>query len=122
MNSAATGGAGGGRTRAILRGLCPRCREGRIFRGRFRMNETCPSCGLRFSREEGYFIGSMYISYTLAVGGILILAGLLHLTVAPRWPLTGLLALGAVLFAPLVPASFRYARILWIHIDRALEP
>lgn len=122
MSPAASGRAGDGRTRAILRGLCPRCREGRIFRGRFRMNDACPSCGLSFSREEGYFTGSMYISYTIAVAGILLLAGLLHLTVAPRWPLTGLLGLASLLFAPLIPASFRYARILWIHIDRALEP
>jgi 4-hydroxybenzoate polyprenyltransferase len=75
-----------------------------------------------FSREEGYFTGSMYISYTIAVTGILIVAGLLHLTVVPRWPLTWLLGLASIFFAPLVPASFRYARILWIHLDRALEP
>jgi hypothetical protein len=86
------------------------------------MNEKCPACGLAFSREEGYFMGSTYISYTIAVAAIFVIAGVLHVTVAPRWPLTRLLALASILFAPLIPATFRYARILWIHLDRRLEP
>ncbi len=32
---------------------------------------TCPSCGLRFLRETGYFLGAMYISYGLGVLTIL---------------------------------------------------
>jgi hypothetical protein len=86
------------------------------------MNETCPDCGLPFSREEGYFMGATYISYTIAVAAILAIAGVLHVTAAPRWPLTRLLALASILFAPLIPAAFRYARIFWIHLDRRLEP
>ena len=86
------------------------------------MNESCPSCGLRFSREEGYFTGAMYISYTLAVAGIAAIAGLLRLTVASAWTLTMLLAIASLLFTPLVPTVFRLARVLWIHVDRTLEP
>ncbi len=110
------------RWRAMAGGRCPACGEGRIFAGTFRMNELCPSCGLPFSREEGYFTGAMYISYTLAVAGIAAIAALLYLTVASRWSLTAVLAAASVLFTPLVPASFRFARVLWIHIDRTLEP
>jgi hypothetical protein len=86
------------------------------------MNEACPTCGIRFCREEGYFTGAMYISYTLAVAGIAAMAALLHLTVASGWALTPLLTVASILFAPFVPAAFRTARILWIHLDRALEP
>src|SRR5690242_14056243 len=52
---------------AILRERCPRCRTGRIFRGVFAMNDPCPDCGLLFQREEGYFLGAMYISYGVSV-------------------------------------------------------
>src|SRR5262245_17317767 len=55
------------RLKVIAAGLCPRCRGGRIFRGRLAMNETCPACGLRFERESGYFTGAMYVSYILAL-------------------------------------------------------
>jgi uncharacterized protein (DUF983 family) len=51
---------------AILRQQCSCCYHGRVFGGSMTMNETCPNCGVRFQREEGYFLGAMYISYGLS--------------------------------------------------------
>src|SRR2546422_5139223 len=67
---------------AILHQKCPRCHSGAIFRssifrGLVKMNERCPVCDLKFEREEGYFLGAMYISYGLALIFIIGLAGLL---------------------------------------------
>jgi len=68
---------------AILHQKCPRCHSGAIFRssifrGFVKMNERCPVCDLKFEREEGYFLGAMYISYGLALIFIIGLAGLLR--------------------------------------------
>jgi len=110
-----------GRVAIIWRGLCPRCRAGRIFSGALRMNDRCPSCGIPFSREPGYFSGAMYFSYVLGVGLILVLlAGLFFLL--RGWPVTRLFLVAAILFLPFIPAVFRYSRILWIHFDRHFEP
>src|ERR1700758_311318 len=62
------------RLAAIARQRCPVCLEGRMFRGLFTMNTTCPVCGHRFEREPGFFQGAMYVSYTLGVGEALALA------------------------------------------------
>ena len=56
----------------VFHQLCPRCRIGSIFRSSiFRgypsMRERCPVCQLKFEREQGYFLGAMYISYGLAL-------------------------------------------------------
>ena len=32
------------------------------------MTPRCSVCGLKFQREEGYFLGAMYISFGLALG------------------------------------------------------
>ncbi len=77
------------------------------------MHETCPGCGLRFEREPGYFVGSIYINYAatagIALAGFLLLQGALTL---PRQ----LLAWGAFCVAfPLF--FFRYARSLWLGLD-----
>lgn len=85
------------------------------------MNEKCPSCGLAFSREPGYFSGAMYFSYALAIGVIMLLVAALAI-VLRGWPVVHLLALAGVFFLPLIPAVFRYSRILWIHFDRHFEP
>ena len=106
---------------AIWKGLCPQCRVGRIFSGAVRMNERCPSCGVVFSREPGYFSGAMYFSYALAIGVILTILAALAL-VLRGWPLARLLIAAGGLFVPLIPAVFRYSRILWIYFDRHFEP
>jgi hypothetical protein len=106
---------------ALVAGRCPQCRDARIFRGLWAMHAACPRCGLRFDREPGYFTGAMYVSYALA------LPLLALLVLAVRWFLPGSgiersVALAAVLFLPAVPLVFRYSRILWIYLDRAIDP
>jgi hypothetical protein len=86
-----------------------------------KMHPRCPVCDLLFEREQGYFVGSMYISYTLA---FLILGTgtyLVHL-LAPDWDLGLIILLISVAFVPFVPAVTRYARVIWIHFDRWAWP
>ena len=84
------------------------------------MNEVCPACGLRFEREPGYFLGAMYISYAMAVP---LLAGFLALfwwLTSWSWSLI-LLASGLALL-PFAPALTLLARVLWIYMDRGVDP
>lgn len=51
----------------IRREPCPRRRRGPIYRSSLwraflNMHEQCPHCALKFEREQGYFVGAMYIS------------------------------------------------------------
>ncbi len=86
------------------------------------MNERCPACGYKFEREPGYFTGAMYFSYALGI--LLIAAGVLlgKLLIVPSWPLHWILLAAWVAFLPLVPAVFRYSRVLFIHFDRYFDP
>ena len=107
--------------RAVLLQRCPRCHKGRLFRGLFAMNDPCPVCGLVFQREEGYFLGAMYVTYVL--GAVVLGAGYF----LARWLLAGwneflILNLLCLLYLPLTPALFRYSRTIWIHIDRWASP
>ena len=84
------------------------------------MNECCPVCGLRFEREQGYFLGAMYVSYALAVP-------LMALWVAVFWRLTNwrlekLIGAAALALIPFAPLLTTVARVLWIHFDRAVDP
>jgi uncharacterized protein (DUF983 family) len=38
---------------------CPRCGARSLFRTWFAMHERCAVCGLRFEREQGYFLGAI---------------------------------------------------------------
>ncbi len=111
-------------SRGILRQLCPRCRSGKIFEGAIwkgfpRMKPYCTACGLKFEREEGYFLGAMYISYALALITISLLT-------AALWAWNGRLfrdiVWAVVLFVPLAPFLTLLARTLWIYLDQAIDP
>jgi len=56
------------RLRIVARGLrnrCPNCGGSTLFREGtwFEVNKECPRCGLRFERDEGFFLGSMSLNY-----------------------------------------------------------
>jgi uncharacterized protein (DUF983 family) len=110
---------------AILHQMCPRCRAARIFRksifaGFPRMQERCPNCGLKFEREQGYFLGAMYISYGLALITIVTI-GLLLWASTP-WSLQKITLWAILLFLPLAPTLTLFSRVLWIYLDRAIDP
>src|ERR1700690_3159943 len=101
---------------AILRQLCPRCRAGKIFRASIftgfpKMYEHCQVCGLKFEREEGYFLGAMYISYLLAL--ITIVALGLLLWALTSWSLQKIALWAILLFLPLAPTLTLFSRVLW---------
>jgi hypothetical protein len=85
------------------------------------MHRTCPVCGLKFEREPGYFLGAMYFSYTLAVItiGILMILGVL---LFPALSYLTIFIIASVAFLPFVPLIFRYSRVIWMHMDRMIDP
>ena len=109
-----------GRWVSILRGLCPRCRSGKIFRGAIAIHEKCPSCRLVFSREPGYFTGAMYISYAMAFPVLGGMAWLIHLAM-PELTFLAVTILATAACLPGTPFVFRYSRIIWIHFDRWVD-
>jgi uncharacterized protein (DUF983 family) len=107
--------------RAIWHKRCPACLEGAIYRRGMDMNPRCPQCGLLLEREQGYFMGALYISYALAS----LFLGVAAVTVyilRPDWDLGLIVLLVGILFLPLVPSVTRYARVIWIHFDRWAWP
>jgi len=109
----------------ILRQRCPRCRVGKIFQhsiffGFPKMFERCPVCHLLFEREPGYFLGAMYISYSLGLPVIALFAAVLWAVTG--WWLTKDVIWAVVLFLPLAPAITFLSRVLWIYLDQKFDP
>jgi hypothetical protein len=84
------------------------------------MNERCPVCDLKFEREEGYFLGAMYISYGLALVFIVapaaLLWGLFH------WSIQKSVIWGLIFFLPMAPLITLFSRVLWIYLDQTIDP
>jgi uncharacterized protein (DUF983 family) len=79
-----------------------------------KMHEHCPHCGLQFEVEPGFFIASMYISYAMSVGTVLIVGfGVFYLAHDP--PTWIYLLVVTIVLVLTVPLMFRYARVLLLH-------
>ena len=99
---------------------CPRCGQTPLFKNWIKMYPVCESCNLRFEREPGYFLGSIYVNYGLTAA----LVTLFYMTlVLSGWtsPQSALWIVTA--FALVFPVwFFRYARSLWLGFDHYWDP
>ena len=84
------------------------------------MNDRCPSCGLHFNREQGYFLGAMYISYSLGVALIFIFGAIAWML--SGWGLVKVAVWAVLLFLPLAPMLTLLSRVLWIYFDQTIDP
>jgi len=103
-----------------LRLRCPRCGVGKLYEKPFHMLDCCPHCGLKYEREQGYFIGAMYINYGATVGiavpGYLLLDTFTDMTIHQQLALW-------VPFAIIFPLLFfHHGRSLWLAIDHYFNP
>ena len=61
--------------KSIFQMKCPRCRRGKLFQDHsaynfkhtFSMNEQCSVCQQKFDMEPGFWYGTGYVSYALAI-------------------------------------------------------
>jgi uncharacterized protein (DUF983 family) len=103
-----------------LRLRCPWCGGGELFRGALAMHERCTACGLKFEREPGYFLGSIYVNYGAAV----VVAIGLHLVLSTSlgWSAPAELAVILPVVVALGFLLFRVARALWLAFDLSFDP
>jgi uncharacterized protein (DUF983 family) len=102
-----------------LRLRCPRCGQGKLFHGWFAMHGECSSCGLKYQREPGFFLGSIYFNYGLTA--LLVTAAYFIGFFSGADPDVLLWSLTA--FCLLFPLwFFRYARSLWLAFDQYWDP
>ena len=84
------------------------------------MYERCSACGLLFEREQGYFVGAIYVNYAFTVG--ITIAGFLVLDRYTDLTLTTQIVMWSV-FGVLFPiAFFRYSRSLWLSVEYLFNP
>jgi uncharacterized protein (DUF983 family) len=106
-----------GRLWALLLQRCPRCLRGRVFVGLMTMLDHCPVCGHKYEREQGYFLGAYYASYFLSIPLLGLITLLISVFLLPTWDPVYVVFVALVPYIFLTPLVFRYARLIWMHMD-----
>jgi uncharacterized protein (DUF983 family) len=107
----------------LLRGArlrCPDCGQASIYRSVFKIKHHCSECGLLFEREQGYFVGAIYINVVATEFLLLLIFGLslLFFPASNRTVHITLYVLAVLL--PLI--FFHHSRSLWLAIDHIIDP
>ena len=79
------------------------------------MHERCRTCGLVYEREQGYFVGAIYVNYAITTVACLGTAIALDVLVGVSLAVQLAVALPLAVLVPIV--FFRYSRSLWLAID-----
>ncbi len=111
----------------VLNHKCPHCREGEIFKDKsslnlktfMQMHDHCTVCGQKTEIEPGFYIGTGYVSYALAVA-------FSTSTFVAWWVLIGMsvddnrvfwwLGCNALLMLIFQPYLMRLSRAIWLSI------
>ena len=91
-----------------------------MFRGLFTMHDRCPACGLLFEREQGYFVGAIYVNYAVTVA--LIFVGSLVLDRYVTLDVTWQIVMWSVFAVAFPVVFFRYSRSLWLSVEYLVNP
>jgi uncharacterized protein (DUF983 family) len=107
-----------------IRKRCPRCGGGDLYPTWFHMVERCPTCGIRFEREPGFFVGAYLVNFAIAIGALFALSmGFVALkAVDPQAGVAGPLAVGVVIAVASPLLCYPFSRTVWSAIDIGMTP
>ena len=112
----------GSRIYSIAKMKCPKCQEGQFFshhpydiKHAGDLLEHCPSCGMKYEKEPGFYYGAMYVSYALGVALFVTCRTSFNLFfpwIGTAWQI------GIIVGVTLVTAPYLYAlsKIIWANL------
>ncbi len=79
------------------------------------MHDRCRACGLLFEREQGYFVGAIYVNYAVTVA--LVMVGSLVLERYVTLDVTTQIVIWSAFAIAFPVLFFRYSRSLWLSVE-----
>ncbi len=100
---------------------CPRC-GGPAYDTYFELKKHCDVCGVKFEREEGYWVGSMIINTTLTFTTFILIFGGSILATWPDvpWGMVLVVTLAANVAIPIL--FYPLSKTLWMAFDLTWHP
>ena len=98
------------------------CAGGPLFSYWVRARTACPGCRLKLDREEGHFLGAMFLNLVVAelLWVLGLIAGIVLTWPAPPWTLIMVGSITAMILFPLF--FYPFSRTLWYAFDLYFQP
>jgi uncharacterized protein (DUF983 family) len=116
------------RIQSILTFRCPRCLKGDFYHTRNfydlkqvgEVKKSCSHCGLKYSKETGFYYGALYVSYALGVAlmvSIFVATTVLYPSYSTTFMVTALI-LGVLV---LTPVLYALSKIIWLSFFQSYD-
>lgn len=105
--------------RRAIRRQCPQCGTSGIFKNYLSIKDTCPNCGYRFEREEGYFLGSYALNLIAAEFVTIALLVIFLIQTDYSWVVLELIFIPMAVILPFL--TFPFSRTFWMALDLMLD-
>jgi uncharacterized protein (DUF983 family) len=103
-----------------IRLRCPACGKGPLYKSLLDTYKGCSKCGMLFEREQGYFVGAVYVNVMVTLF-LIVSTYLITIIVAPDYDSGVQIVLFVMALA--IPLSlFRHARSIWLALDYFIDP
>lgn len=112
----------GSKLYSIMKMRCPRCQEGEFFvshpydlKNAGDTHEHCDKCGLKYSREPGFYYGAMYVAYALGVALFVTfwVSFNLFFEDVNIWLQVGIISVVSIIAAPY---NYALSKIIWANL------
>ncbi len=102
--------------RAIAR-RCARCGGAGIFSNWAALHEHCSTCGFKFEREPGYWLGALIINMAVSLFVFLVtlVGGIAVTWPDPPWNVLSIATIGVMLVVPVV--FYPWSKSIWMAIE-----
>lgn len=85
------------------------------------MVETCPTCGLRFEREEGFFLGAFVMNTAITLGSLMLYLVVAFALTLPDAPLVRLAVIGVLLGLVIPIVVYPFTKTIWCAVDLTMR-
>jgi uncharacterized protein (DUF983 family) len=98
------------------------CGAGGLFDGWFRMKTHCPTCDTKFSREEGFFLGAVFVNLAFTEVVMFLWLAVVAIATLPRPDAVLLVGGAAGVCLVLPPLLYPTSKTLWFAIHISMQP
>jgi uncharacterized protein (DUF983 family) len=102
-------------------GRCPRCGGGGVIR-KLDIVDRCPRCGMKFEREEGFFLGAFTINFGVVLISLAAFIGISVAITLPDPPRVPLVVAGMLLCAVVGIGYYPFSKTVWSAFYLMLQP
>lgn len=93
-----------------------------MFRGWLVMKERCPTCGMKFEREEGFFLGAYVVNFGLVLILLAVFCVVGVVVTQPNSPVMQLTLIGMAGSAIVAIGFYPMSKTFWSAIDLIMTP